>query len=190
MTQLNLIGPVLHDMVMKTGTDDEYIPRIVDAEELPTAKCRRMAELFLRRPIHATSPSKLAWRDYGYHQGVEAKLPQWLRSARRRQSRASATTGSAAAAALGPSPFVVVNVSREKIGSEADTSRSLYLGRGANLYLNPRSKRRLLQWRARHARGEERAGRADSHGPPRSGVEGKRGPGSTRQRVVKEANAK
>jgi hypothetical protein len=137
MTQLNLIGPVLHDTVMKTGTGDEYIPRIVDAEELPTAKCRRTTELFLRRPIHATPTSKLVWRDYGYHQGVEAKLPQWLRSARRRQSRASATTGSAAAVALGPSPFVVVNGSREKIGSEVDTLRSLYPGRGGKSLPKP-----------------------------------------------------
>ena len=105
MTQLHLIGPVLHDTVTKTGTGDEYIPRIVDATELSTVKCRRTAELFLRRPIHATPTPNLAWKDYGYPQDVEAKLPQWLRLARRRQSRASATAGSAAAAALGPSPF-------------------------------------------------------------------------------------
>ena len=105
MTQLHLIGPVLHDTVTKTGTGDEYIPRIVDATELSTVKCRRTAELFLRRPIHATPAPNLAWKDYGYPQDVEAKLPQWLRSARRRQSRASAIAGSAAAAALGPSPF-------------------------------------------------------------------------------------
>jgi hypothetical protein len=33
-------------------------------------------------------------------------------------------------------------------------------------------------------------GRTDSHDPPSSGVERKRGSGSTRQRAVKEANAR
>jgi hypothetical protein len=75
-------------------------PAIMTRRWLATAKCERTTELFLRRPIHATPASKLVWRDYGYHQGVEAKLHQWLRSGRQRRLRASATAGSAAAAAL------------------------------------------------------------------------------------------
>jgi hypothetical protein len=37
MMHLNLIRPVLHVMVMKAGTGEEFIPRIVGAEELSTA---------------------------------------------------------------------------------------------------------------------------------------------------------
>jgi hypothetical protein len=37
MTHLNLIRPVLHVIVMKAGTCEEFIPRIVGAEELSTA---------------------------------------------------------------------------------------------------------------------------------------------------------
>jgi hypothetical protein len=75
-------------------------PAMMTRRWLATAKSERTVELFLRRPIHTTPASKLAWQDYGYHQGVEAKLPQWLRSARRRRLRALATTGSTATAAL------------------------------------------------------------------------------------------
>jgi hypothetical protein len=48
------------------------------------------AALELRRQIHTHPATKLAWRDDGHRQGVDAKLSEWLGVARRRRSRASA----------------------------------------------------------------------------------------------------
>jgi hypothetical protein len=48
------------------------------------------AALALRRQIHTHPATKLAWRDHGHWQGVEAKLSEWLGVARRRRSWASA----------------------------------------------------------------------------------------------------
>jgi hypothetical protein len=37
MMHLNLIRPVLHVMMMRAGTGEEFLPRIMGAEELSTA---------------------------------------------------------------------------------------------------------------------------------------------------------
>jgi hypothetical protein len=77
---------VLNEADDHASMEGEYSPKMACTGGLATEECECTADPILRRAIHASLTTKLVWKDYGFPQGGEAKLPRRFGSARRRRS--------------------------------------------------------------------------------------------------------